>query len=251
MPGSIACVRDKIFRAIFHGKCIEPELVRYFKSNPGAMVREPDSTLDAPTFVFRPKGDVPALIRFIIGDCLQNLRSSLDYLVWELVLANNNDPGKYNMFPICDTPAAFKKERDKRDRLLGVHPDAITLIEALQPYHLGKDREKSILWVLNELTNFNKHRRVLLTALRAARSNIDVVNIDGELWGSGSIPTFDGDAKIGPPSSPAEMQMNTQLLACVTFDEGSAKGMEITLCLDEWLKYVLNSVVPNFEQFFA
>jgi hypothetical protein len=66
------------------------------------------------------------------------------------------------------------------------------------------------------------------------------------------MPIFDGDAKIGPPvaDSAGRMKMDAQLLACVTFDEGPAKGLEITICLNEWLNYVLNGIVPMFERFF-
>jgi hypothetical protein len=89
--------------------------------------------------------------------------------------------------------------------------------------------------------------------LRAKRSNVDIIDIGGELWSHGQMPVFDGDAKIGPPvpGSAGQMQMDAQLLACVTFDEGPAKGMEISVCLNEWLNYVLNSVIPEFEKFFA
>ena len=250
---SLDSVKQKIFRAVLHGKALEPELLGYFDTNPGKMVRDPDSSSEKPTFTFQPKGPIPARFGLIVGDCLQNLRSSLDYLVWELVLAENKQPGKHNMFPICETPDIFKNEVTKRNRLLGAPTDAIALIETLQPYHLGKDWQKSTLWVLNEFTNINKHRRVLLTMLRAARSNIDVININGELWSHGPVPIFDGDAKIGPPvaDSAGQMKMDAQLLACVTFDEGPAKGMEITICLIEWLNYVLNGIVPMFERFFT
>ena len=39
----------------------------------------------------------------IVGDFLANVRSSLDYLIWELALAAKNNPTDKNMFPICTT----------------------------------------------------------------------------------------------------------------------------------------------------
>jgi hypothetical protein len=249
---SLDSVKQKIFRAILHGKTLEPELMGYFETNPGHMVRDQDSSLDRPTFTFHPKGPVPARFGLIVGDCFQNLRSSLDYLVWELVLAENNQPTERNMFPVCSTPDAFKDALDKRKRLLGIHPEASALIESLQPYHLGKNWQKSILWIVDEFTNINKHRRVLLTMLRASRTPIEVVDINGELWGHGRLPIFDGDAKIGPlvSGASAEMQMDAQLIACVTFDEGPTKGMEITGCTGECLNYIEKGVIPKFERFF-
>ena len=88
---------------------------------------------------------------------------------------------------------------------------------------MGKDWKKSILATLDYLTNVNKHRRVLLTLLRGAQTNLSVVDINGEL-GAGTMPMFDDDAKFR--SITEQVQMNTQLLVSVTFNEGAAKGME-------------------------
>jgi hypothetical protein len=249
---SLDSVRQKIFRAILHGKSLEPELMGYFDTNPGHMVRDEDAGADPPTFTFRSKGSVPARFGLIVGDCFQNLRSALDYLVWELVLAENNQPAENNMFPICSTPDAFKNATKGRKRLLGVHPDAVALIESLQPYHMGKDWQKSIFWIIDEFSNINKHRRVLLTMLRASRTPIEIVEIGGELWGHGRLPIFDSDAKIAPliPDATGQMKVDAQLIACVTFDEGRTKGMEISGCTGECLNYVQNGVIPKFERFF-
>src|SRR5215213_6698142 len=48
---------------------------------------------------------VPAEFRLIIGDCLHNLRSALDNLVYDLVIAYHGDPPppqfvEYSEFPI-------------------------------------------------------------------------------------------------------------------------------------------------------
>src|SRR5437667_236703 len=140
-------VTQKIFRAAMHIQELGTELQRYFQTNPGKMVREANTPDDVAVFTFQTKGPIPARFGLIVGDCLQNLRSSLDYLIWELVLAANNQPTKDNMFPICSTADAFKDAVSKRKRLIGVHPDAIAEIDALQPYHIGQDWGKSVLAV--------------------------------------------------------------------------------------------------------
>jgi hypothetical protein len=61
----------------------------------------------------------PDKVSLIIGDGLQNIRSALDYLVWELVLAANAEPGEKHQFPICAIPKAFKDEI-RRGRLSGL-----------------------------------------------------------------------------------------------------------------------------------
>ena len=249
---SLDSVRQKILRAADHAKSLELELDGYFKTNPGKMVMEPESDPNNPTFTLQAKAPMPARLGMVIGDCLQNLRSSLDYLVWELVQATNHQPTKDHMFPICSTPEAFEYQVSKRNRLSGIHSDAVALIEALQPYHLGQDWEKSVIATLDSLTNINKHRRVLLTLLRGAYAeDMSVIDRNGELWGHGTMPTFDDNAKFGPfPLVGGQVQVNTQLLVSVTFDEGAAKGMEVTQCLNVWMRYVLEDIVPRFERFF-
>jgi hypothetical protein len=250
---SLDSVRQKIFRAAAHCKSLEAELQRYFETNPGQMVRQPDTPANEAFFTFEAKGPIPARFGLIVGDCLQNLRSCFDYLVWELVGASNNIPTKDHQFPVCKSPEAFEDQVTNRKKLDGIDPDAIAQIKALQPYQLGEDWEKSILWTINELTNINKHRRVLLTTLRAGHNaNMRVVDIDGELFTPGPMPTFDTDTKIGPfPIVSGQVQMDTQLFACVAFNEGPAKGMEITTCLNMWMLDTLQDVVPRFERFFS
>jgi hypothetical protein len=89
---SLDSVRQKIFRAFEHLKELEAETGRYYETNPGRVVREIEG--DPNEYIGRivTDGPIPARIPLLIGDCLQNLRSSLDYLIWELVLAANNAP---------------------------------------------------------------------------------------------------------------------------------------------------------------
>ena len=253
---SLMSVECKIFRAAQHFKSLEPEILQYFESNPGKMVAEPHTSDDEAIFTFQAQGPIPARFGLIIGDCPQNLRSSLDYLVWELVLAANSQPGKHNMFPICGTQDGFRDAVSKRRRLLGVHPDLIAEIDALQPYHLGQDFGKSILWALDELTNINKHRRVLLTSLMAGQAQREnIVERNGETWyhvGPGPTPVFDGDTKFGPfPVIGGQVHVNTQLIAVMAFGEGAARGMEISLCMSEWIRYISEKLLPPFKKFFA
>ena len=153
-----------------HLQELNSELTRYFDTNPAKMVRDPSSTTDQPIFILQPKEPIPSRFGFIIGDCFQNLRSSLDYLVRELVIAAGNKPTDREMFPICKTPKGFKGAVE-RGQLEGIPADAFKEIESIQPYNLGDDWEKSTLWVVDELTNINKHRRVPLTMLRGAQSH--------------------------------------------------------------------------------
>jgi hypothetical protein len=249
---SLDLARDKIIRAAEHLKTIEEELRTYFELHPARMVREPNGPPNEATFKIQPTVPIPARLPHIIGDCVQNTRTSLDYLVRELVLAANNQPTDHEMFPICHTAGAFKHAL-RRGQLTGVPKDAITVIESVQPYQLGQDWGNSILWVLNEFANINKHRRLLVTVLRAAESKVEVVTIGGKLFATGTIPRFNDDARIGPFPMVGEnqMQVNTQIVASVTFNEGTATGIEVCTCLNAMLIEIYIKVLPRFEIFFV
>jgi hypothetical protein len=252
---SLNSVQLKIFRAAQHIESLESELKGYFKGNPGKMVREPHTSEDEAIFRFIPEGPIPARFGLIVGDALQSLRSSLDYLVWELVLTANGQPTEKNMFPVCSTAELFE-EQIRRHRIDGVPVDAIAEIKRFQPYHLGQDFNKGILWALNELTNINKHRRILLTNLMAGDAKKeDFVVQDGQLWhhiGPGPTPVFDSNTKFGPfPIIDGKVHVDTQIVAAIAFDEGTAKGMGVSLCVNYLAFYILKTLLPPFEKFFV
>ena len=246
-------VTDKIFRSKEHLDTLGLELGRYFKTNPGKIVRQAEGEPDQYIGKFELNSPLPRQFLMIIGDAIQYLRSSLDYLVRELVLAANNQPRDREMFPICETAKSFK-DAVRRGQLAGVPKEAIALIESSQPYHLGEHWEKHALWVLNEFSNINKHRRVLITK-PFATSNVRLQSkiVDGALLAKGDIPIFDENTRIGPfpIHNGKEVEVNSQVLICVTINEGPVKGMEVGKCLMLIFNFVGQYVIPQFERFFG
>src|ERR1035438_3887386 len=100
---SLDGVRAKIEWAYEHLKSLESHVRRDFNEIPSrATVKvEPDTNRILSVSVEGTVASSKASL--IIGDCLQNFRSSLDYLVWELVTAANNIPDIKHPFPICET----------------------------------------------------------------------------------------------------------------------------------------------------
>ena len=242
-------VRAKIVRAIEHLKALDEIALGYLRGNPGEVVRQgepnPYGVLDV-----IPRTKIPLRFPLIVGDALQNLRSSLDYLVWELVLIANNQPSDKNQFPICKSPEAFEEEL-RRHRLDGVSPEAITEIERLQPYHDGQRWEVNVLYVLNHFCNVNKHRRILLTELKGSRPRA-VVSIDG-------ITHFEipiGSANHGTagihliPVVEEQMHMEDKVLAFIAFNERPAQDLEVSLVLGNIFGYMMDGIMPRFEKFF-
>lgn len=250
-------VNYKIVRSITHLQELQVQLERYLHTNPAQLIGEQQSNSDDIVGVIRSKDPIPAILPIIIGDCLQNLRSSLDYLVWELVLAAKNKPGINNAFPICSSVEAFDDQLTRRRRLEGVCPDAIDEIRELQPYHCGADFAKSLLWIIDSLCNVNKHRRVLLTHLHGqlAPDDFQTKMVNGKLWGLLDISAMRNPKSIGQvammdaPPGPAA-QVNRSVIVFVSFNEGSASNMEVGLVMNELIKFMSKSVLPKFERFF-
>ncbi|MEX1100869.1 MAG: hypothetical protein WEF05_03005 [Actinomycetota bacterium] len=114
--------------------------------------------------VFHP---VPVVeLGSLIGELVHDLRSALDHLVWELVLAEEAEAPPFPIprdsswlgvgFPICFSPESW--ESSWKRRIWGIHPQA-ELFRALQPYVTGpNDPVREPLAVLHNLWNIDKHR---------------------------------------------------------------------------------------------
>ena len=92
-----------------------------------------------------------------VGEIAHNLRSSLDHLVWQIVIANGGIPDHKNAFPIA------LKENDYRapskPKLRRLTDDQRQTIEGLQPFrddvNIGPH-----LWMLHVICNIDKHRHL-------------------------------------------------------------------------------------------
>jgi hypothetical protein len=62
---------------------------------------------------------------------------------------------------------------------------------------------------------------------------------------------FDSNTQFGPfPIIDGKVKMDTPIAAVIAFDEGPAKGMEISVCAEYWTYYVRETLLPRFEKFF-
>lgn len=86
------------------------------------------------------------------GDIAHNLRTALDHLAYQLVLANGGTPTKQTGFPIFEDVTAY--DRYKARKVEGMSPLAIEAIDSLKPYGGGNEP----LWRLHQLDNIDKHR---------------------------------------------------------------------------------------------
>ena len=169
----------------------------------------------------------PPELGLLIGDCLHNMRSALDNLVYDLAIAHRGFPlsksiAKGSQFPIF-------KDRDQfmgkgMNQIRGIHPDAKAIIESLQPYHRGEKFAFHRLWMLRELSNADKHRLLHPTLLQPSAmayfaDELDVFDITwtlGPVENGAEIARYPYSGEVG-----AEMDVKANFTFRIGFRQGS------------------------------
>jgi hypothetical protein len=153
----------KLGRAHHHLECLYSEYNRSVGPQRHDLTRYDG---DEPrTYVFKAEGlpELPASWGLIVGDFAQNLRSTLDHLVWQLVILSGAEPGGDNQFPITTSGTRYWCAQHRkngtttpsiRERMLrGVAEKYRTPIDAAQPYRRGQNPKLTFLAGLNDLSN--------------------------------------------------------------------------------------------------
>jgi hypothetical protein len=171
---SLESPRLKLGRADEHLNVLDEEFGGFLKSY--AYPKLLEHALDGSWHVVYANPPVeplppPPRLSLICGDAIQNIRASLDHLVWQLVLLEGNRPGTWTKFPITTHVNDFNTsvrtpKKPKKSSLQGITVDgeAWTLIEEAQPYNGGemsKNPAHHELVILARLSNADKHRTLM------------------------------------------------------------------------------------------
>ena len=90
--------------------------------------------------------------RVLISQIVENLRTALDYMVYQLsLLTEPNLDEREPQFIIADTEASFERQAKRRLRYLT--NEQRSFLEQIQPYH-----GNGLLSLLGEIANAGKHR---------------------------------------------------------------------------------------------
>lgn len=137
---------------------------------------------------------VPLRLSVLTGEVLHNLRSCLDHLVHQLIVAHTRREPRFRTyeFPVSLSRDQFHEAQSRK--LRDISPDAVLRIAQVQPFNFERPRNTS-LHVLHELNLVDKHRLLLigvvnghLRAVMASNDDTDVV------WGGGG---FQGPLETG------------------------------------------------------
>lgn len=120
---------------------------------------------------------IPESIPLLIGDAAQCLLNSLDHLAFAIAggdrggLAEGEE--KDSAFPILSTAPKTTKP-DKRT----IHwpAEALLVLDAMQPYRSEEGSDAHPLWLLRDLANRDKHRRIAATVFTQSTREITMGN---------------------------------------------------------------------------
>jgi hypothetical protein len=170
----LARVRVKVERAKQHILDLNLRLKAFLNSNPYKVGTYRNPETRQLTYFLTGVRNVPPQIGLVVGDVIQNLRSALDHLAFQLYMlgpgGQAGGAGSRTYFPIADDSAKYKIEAPRK--IKGLQPDAIKAIDAVQPYKGGNTDKSDTLWRLEKMNNIDKHR--LLIAIGSQYRSVDI-----------------------------------------------------------------------------
>jgi len=145
-------VRIKVERAKHHFRDLQARYERFLEAKPYRAVRDDEPHTGDLVWRVEVSEQPPLFWSAIAGDCIHNLRSSLDLLVCEMVRAEGNPVGEQNGFPIFKSANAFKSGHAAK--VNGAPKVAVDLIKHAKPYQ----GENNPFWRLHQLDIADKHK---------------------------------------------------------------------------------------------
>jgi hypothetical protein len=178
MPGRLDDAYLRVNRAAIHLANLKRRTNRYLQANEGlAVIKVEGLTVSGPP----PFDPPPPFLGILIGESVQNLRTALDYLVYQLAEWDSGpDFERRTQFPIEDTPKGFKRRRNSF--LEGVSDEHVAVLDSLQPY----ERPNWLSWI-RELSNLDKHNVLIVTPGIQGSVTIPVGRSDEEAIAAGGF----------------------------------------------------------------
>jgi len=192
--------------------------------------------------------EVPDPIPLLIGDAVHNLRSALDHLAWQLVLANGEKPTRETEFPIGD-PAKTYSAAFSDGKVKGMCVGAQKLIRDMQPCH-SKDLT---LWHLNTLDIADKHRLLITAQLESESWGVKDRSDGVSLWfDQKTFAIVQGQEIVSLPLAVYQREKHDyfQLALDIAFGQSEIVAGESVLGTLHHLAKFTASTVVKFERFF-
>lgn len=239
-------IKLKVERAGKHIDDLAAVCKAFINSTPYTLDRETEPKTGYYHFSVTNMQAPPPEVGLIAGDAIHNLRSALDHLACQLVLANGNLPSRQTCFPIFDSESKYQT-MDTR-KVQGMSPAAISAIDAAKPYKDGNNA----LYTLHELDIADKHHALLTTLVSVTQATINVPgsirDFKAPLF---ALPNFQKPLKDGDVIFICEPGVED--ITHVAFEVGLCEpelveGKPIVRVLGQMVKHVNNTIL-SFERF--
>lgn len=218
--------RGKLRRALHHFTTLDGAINQFLTDHrfDVTTIRPFDEPL---WFVVLKDPPMPPVVDWalIIGDCVHNLRSALDYVAWELAGSNPGDT--QTQFPIFDTREGWDSRRERR---IGRWPaEARALVEQLQPFQ-SADPPTTALSGLRRLSDADKHK--LLTITTAMHHHISF-----EFSHPGGNPATDNWIPVGEMVVyPRQALLHNEVVGAITVAE-PPQGVTMTASISPFIAF--------------
>lgn len=257
---SLEPIRLRMGRANDHGAELNREIQAFYETKPYEIVVEFEPEPEDPlpnvkngVHLFRvaTHHPIPSRIPLLAGEVLQAMRSALDYVAWQLALAQSDTPPPTTAFPIFSSRRLY--ERDKLRFIGGIDPATHPVFDSVQPYHAGDKAPKHPLWVLHRLANDDKHRVPHVVGSLPSGIGVDrPPGVDAGLTMRVG-PFEDGDvvATVGIiGGADPKTQLNTRATFAIAFGKDTpALGRHLTDEIDR-IGVEVDATIRKFEPFF-
>lgn len=252
-------VRHKMERAKKHILDVEAAIRLFTKSD----FVQPEQNPDTGQVDYKVMNVVSAVldISLITGDAIHNLRSSLDHLAYQLVMANGGTPSQSTGYPICENLERCTT-KFLQAKVEGMSNAAIDLIKKTKSYAGGNDE----FWIIHRLDIVDKHH--LRLDVRCSVENVEIGIVHDspdqrEFVETGTIQSIDAidfdriyslvplkDGQIVySHSAESEKNQNVKFGFEVSFTEPEiVKGKRVVETLNELFEFV-DGIVEQFFPF--
>ena len=274
-------VRAKTARAREHLDTLNAEFDAFMtvdSETPRGVVFEMDVAAGKGEVKWAESATPPLRWSVILGEFLYCLRSALDHLAWQLVIASGGMPTNRTEFPVFMDQRGFESERALR-KMGGMSDPVRAAIRTLQPWiEWPEHPEQTTLWQIHDLNVKDKHRLLHLTDLWMFTLQVRFLipappeAIPAITGGPVPMPVllerdtvlarFEWDAQTMAAFMETLGDQNVGIELAGSLDVGLAEGewvlrtgepmsgMQVRQVMTVGVDYVENTLVPNFTQFF-
>lgn len=231
----------KADRAEVHLKELETQIRNFIEANPHVITYEDDvkQFLHIIRIELKPCDEIiPALV----GEIVYNLRHALDNLAWQLAIKNVSNPSSHTSFPI----RGVRPAKGFGDATKDILPQAVTIIESLQPYHRGAAFKEDLLWILNELCIIDKHSTPAVngSSFKIRTDNAEQLHRRDSHYGTEMVFSLADKFVVKLDPGPPEIILGRPI-------DSSGPPFEAPLTvLRDIHKFIRNEVLPRFAGFF-